>query len=237
MIIPLHQLPTAGYPPEHPICWHPHKTWAELQGAAAGIASQVSGLADKPWLLALDSGFYFAAALLACWQQGITPIIAPDTQPGTIQQLQAVIAGIITDRQLTHVDMLTVSPSVSDSLPVWEARAPQDRALDLFTSGSTGMRKRIPKTFAQLAHELTVLHQQKALHALRRFLIYISMGSCSDCSGLCAAEISLLTVAPCIGKKSSVTSPPVRQRLFRLPRILSICLRWPRKLVMIGGMS
>jgi 3-hydroxymyristoyl/3-hydroxydecanoyl-(acyl carrier protein) dehydratase/acyl-CoA synthetase (AMP-forming)/AMP-acid ligase II len=163
MIIPLDQLPIAGYPPDHSICWHPHKTWAELQGTAAGIASQLSGPADKPWLLALDSAFHFAAALLACWQKGITPIIAPDTQPGTIQQLQSVIGGIVTDRRLTHLDMLTVSPMATDSLPVWVARAPQDRALELFTSGSTGMRKRIPKTFAQLADELAMLHQQWGL--------------------------------------------------------------------------
>ena len=103
-IIPLHQLLTADYPAEHTVCWHPRKTWTELQAIAAGIVSQLSEPADKPWLLALDSAFHFAAALLACWQKGITPIVAPDTQSGTIQQLQSVIAGIITDRPITEID-------------------------------------------------------------------------------------------------------------------------------------
>jgi acyl-CoA synthetase (AMP-forming)/AMP-acid ligase II/3-hydroxymyristoyl/3-hydroxydecanoyl-(acyl carrier protein) dehydratase len=159
-IIPLHQLLTADYPSEHTVCWHPRKTWAELQGMAAGIVSQLSEPADKPWLLALDSAFHFAAALLACWQKGITPIVAPDTQPGTIQQLQSMIAGIITNRRITDIDTLIVPPIATDSLLVWAVRAPQDRALELFTSGSTGIRKRIPKTFAQLADEIAMLHQQ-----------------------------------------------------------------------------
>jgi len=159
-IIPVHQLLTADYPSEHTVCWHPRKTWAELQGMAAGIVSQLSEPADKPWLLALDSAFHFAAALLACWQKGITPVVAPDTQPGTIQQLQSVIAGIITDRRITEIDRLIVSPIATDRLLVWVARAPQDRALELFTSGSTGIRKRIPKTFAQLTNELAMLHRQ-----------------------------------------------------------------------------
>jgi acyl-CoA synthetase (AMP-forming)/AMP-acid ligase II/3-hydroxymyristoyl/3-hydroxydecanoyl-(acyl carrier protein) dehydratase len=159
-IIPLHRLLTADYPSEHIVCWHPSRTWAELQGMAAGIVSQLSEPADKPWLLALDSAFHFAAALLACWQKGITPIVAPDTQPGTIQQLQPVIAGLLTDRRIPEVDTLIVSPIATDGLLTWVARAPQDRALELFTSGSTGIRQRIPKTFAQLANELAMLHQQ-----------------------------------------------------------------------------
>jgi acyl-CoA synthetase (AMP-forming)/AMP-acid ligase II/3-hydroxymyristoyl/3-hydroxydecanoyl-(acyl carrier protein) dehydratase len=158
--IPLHQLPTADYSPEHTVCWHPRKTWAELQGMAAGIVSQLSEPADRPWLLALDSAFHFAAALLACWHKGITPIVAPDTQPGTLRQLQSVIAGILADRPLPEIDTRIVSPIATDRLPVWVARAPQDRALELFTSGSTGIHKRIPKTFAQLADELAMLHQQ-----------------------------------------------------------------------------
>jgi acyl-CoA synthetase (AMP-forming)/AMP-acid ligase II/3-hydroxymyristoyl/3-hydroxydecanoyl-(acyl carrier protein) dehydratase len=159
-IIPLHKLLTADYPAEHTVCWHPRKTWAELQGMAAGIVSQLSDPADKSWLLALDSAFHFAAALLACWQKGITPIVAPDTQPGTVRQLQSVIAGILTDRRITGVDTHIVFPIATDSLLTWVARAPQDRALELFTSGSTGTRKRIPKTFAQLADEIAMLHQQ-----------------------------------------------------------------------------
>ena len=170
-IIPLHQLLTADYPAGHAVCWHPRKTWTELQAMAAGIVSQLSEPADKPWLLALDSAFHFAAALLACWQKGITPIVAPDTQSGTIQQLQSVIAGIITDRPITEMVTIIVPSTTINSLLAWADRAPQDRALELLTSGSTGIRKRIPKTFAQLADEIGMLHQQwgSTLQGLPRF--------------------------------------------------------------------
>src|SRR6266403_519498 len=127
-VIPLYHILTADYPSGHIVCWHPRKTWAELQAVVAGFVSQLPEPADKTWLLALDSAFHFAAALLACWQKGITPIVAPDTQPGTLQQLQSVIAGIITDRRITEIDRLIVSPIATDRLLVWVARAPQDRA-------------------------------------------------------------------------------------------------------------
>jgi acyl-coenzyme A synthetase/AMP-(fatty) acid ligase len=48
----------------------------------------------------------------------------------------------------------------ADKVPVWVERAPSEPALELFTSGSTGIRKGIPKTFAQLTNELATLHQQ-----------------------------------------------------------------------------
>jgi acyl-CoA synthetase (AMP-forming)/AMP-acid ligase II/3-hydroxymyristoyl/3-hydroxydecanoyl-(acyl carrier protein) dehydratase len=159
-LIPLYQILTANYPAAHLVCWHPHKTWAELQAVAAGLVAQLSIPGDKSWLVALDSAFHCAAALLACWQKGITPIIIPDTQPGTLQQLQPWIAGLITDRQIAAIDMVILHPRPADEMPVWVERAPQEHALELFTSGSTGTRKRIPKTFAQLANELATLHQQ-----------------------------------------------------------------------------
>jgi acyl-coenzyme A synthetase/AMP-(fatty) acid ligase/3-hydroxymyristoyl/3-hydroxydecanoyl-(acyl carrier protein) dehydratase len=159
-IIPLHQILTADYPAEHTVCWHPQKTWAELQAVAAGFVAQLRAPPDKTWLVALDSAFHCAAALLACWQKGVAPIIAPDTQPGTLQQLQPWIAGVITDRQIVETDTVIVPPMPTDKMPVWVARAPQELALELFTSGSTGTRKRITKTFAQLANELATLHQQ-----------------------------------------------------------------------------
>ena len=159
-LIPLYQILTADYPSDHIVCWYPRKTWAELQAVAAGLVSQLAEPADKTWLLALDSAFHFTAALLACWQTGCTPMVAPDTQPGTLQQLQPFIAGLITDRQIAELDTRVLQPMPADEVPVWVERAPSEPALALFTSGSTGTRKAIPKTFAQLANELATLHQQ-----------------------------------------------------------------------------
>jgi acyl-coenzyme A synthetase/AMP-(fatty) acid ligase/3-hydroxymyristoyl/3-hydroxydecanoyl-(acyl carrier protein) dehydratase len=126
----------------------------------AGIVSELSEPAGKPWMLAFDSVFQCAAALLACWQTGVTPLVAPDTQAGTLQRLQGVIAGLITDRRTPEIDTVILHPQAADNVPLWVERAPQDQALELFTSGSTGTRQRISKTFTQLTNELVMLHQQ-----------------------------------------------------------------------------
>ncbi|MGE3538572.1 MAG: AMP-binding protein [Candidatus Tectimicrobiota bacterium] len=162
-LIPLFRLLTAAYPPEHLVCWHPQKTWAELQSVVAGLVAQLPDPSARPWLVACGSTFSCAAALLACWQKGLAPVLTPDVQPGTLQQFAPHIAGLITDHQTVEIATAIVRPTPGETLPVWIEPDPQARALVLLTSGSTGARQYIPKTFAQLANEVAVLHRQWGL--------------------------------------------------------------------------
>ncbi len=159
-MIPLTRLLRADYPAHHILCLEPQKIWAELQAETAGWYWRLPDEPGAQWLLALESPFQFCAALLACWQRGLLPVVAPDSLPGTLEQLAPRIAGILSDKPLDHPHLPVLRPSVSPHLPNWRDLDREDTALELFTSGSTGDRQAVRKKFFQLEEELAILAAQ-----------------------------------------------------------------------------
>ncbi len=171
-MISLCQILTAGHPLEFPVCLGPARIWADLRQTSREIQNRLPPDATKPWLLAVDSTFQFAASLLACWQSKVPVMISPDTQPGTLAQLSPLITGCITDRLETVLEVPIIRVADNGGFRPKEAalemghpcrvimRKSDELALELFTSGSAGGRKRVPKTFAQLDNELLALQRQ-----------------------------------------------------------------------------
>lgn len=166
-MLSLGQLLSASDFPDSLVCCLPGRTWGELRRAVRQIQGRLPSTTSQPWLLAVDSTFEFIAALLAGWQVGLPLLISPDTQPGTLVQLQPLLGGCLSDRavELPGLPVIQLGKAVGPgsqehgrSVPI-ELPA-EALALELFTSGSTGERKRVPKTFAQLDRELAALHQQ-----------------------------------------------------------------------------
>ncbi len=166
-MIPLGQLLAAANFPDSLVCCPPGRTWGELRRAVRQIQGRLPAKASQPWLLAVDSTFEFTAALLAGWQAGLPLLISPDTQPGTLAQLQPLLGGCLADRAVElpglpvmHLAEVLAQDSQEHGGPVPIELPAEAVAVELFTSGSTGERKRVPKTFVQLDRELAALHQQ-----------------------------------------------------------------------------
>lgn len=166
-MIPLGQLLTSTDFPDGLVCCLPGRTWGELRRAVRQIQRRLPATTSQPWLLAVDSTFHFTAAMLAGWQAGLPLLISPDTQPGTLAQLQPLLGGCLSDRavELPGLSVIQLGNDMAPVTPEHDTPAPialpaEAVALELFTSGSTGERKRVPKTFAQLDRELAALHQQ-----------------------------------------------------------------------------
>jgi acyl-coenzyme A synthetase/AMP-(fatty) acid ligase len=170
-MISLGQILTADYAPERPVCMGPARTWADLRQTSREVQSRLPPDTSKPWLLALDSTFQFVASLLACWQSKVPVIVSPDTQAGTLEQLLPLINGYITDHLQTIPGVPVIRVAHKDGIRSGETaselshrhvirRRADELCLELFTSGSAGERKRVPKTFAQLDNELLALQQQ-----------------------------------------------------------------------------
>ncbi len=176
--IPLHEMLAAGREPGYQVGARPELDWRAL-GALAGAWAQRIGDQGRAYLVAKSDPFEFLAALCACWHRRVTPIVSPDVQPTTLTRLLPSIDGAFIDPpnadgtdafaalaaidegalgSLTVIRGAAASPPANPTAsPTWRAFAPDDTAVELFTSGSTGERKRIPKTFAQLANELAEL--------------------------------------------------------------------------------
>ena len=148
-LVPLSALLPHGRPNDHVIAELPSGslTLAELRLKVARGAAGVRAMGAQRVLLASENAADFLAALLATLHAGATAVMPPNAQPGTL----AVMG---KDADL----LLTAAPCGEAELALapLEAEACQ---LEFFTSGSTGDRKRLDKTLAQLEREVATLER------------------------------------------------------------------------------
>lgn len=103
-------------------------------------------------ILFLSNSEDFLLALLSCWRLGLVPFIPADIQSENLLKMRALGGDVLLD------DSTVLEPLSSGQVAFHEV-ALSDTALQLFTSGSTGQRKRVRKSFAQLLNEVGNLEQ------------------------------------------------------------------------------
>lgn len=130
-----------------------HRILAE-EGAAQGA------YADR-WAVFAEDAYAFAVSLMAIWQAGGVPVVLPNSQPGTLSDAAASIRAFITDADITPSGVRAIRALQSPLVAAWRP-AMLDRSasgVELFTSGTTGDRKTVVKTFAQLEDEISGLER------------------------------------------------------------------------------
>ena len=114
---------------------------------------------------------HFAASILACWNANAHPVISADLQTDTLLDMAENLAGIITDSgvsaattPIVDVNQPEFRQTDRDGSPAGKLENPQfeanGTALVLFTSGSTGKKKRVDKPFFSLFEEINNLEHQ-----------------------------------------------------------------------------
>ena len=144
-------------------------TLAELRRGSLQLAQAMARLAgpDRPgmrWALCFDDSLLFTQALLACALGGHRAILPGHQRLVGLQALQSQFDGLLTDGELPGAALTTAQLR----LPLLAADdereaggavllpAPERLELTLFSSGSTGEPKAIPKAWPQLEAELRV---------------------------------------------------------------------------------
>ena len=144
-------------------------TLAELRRGSQQLAWAMARLAgpERPsmrWALCFDDSLLFAQALLACALGGHQAILPGHQRLAGLQALQSQFDGLLTDGELPGAALTTAQLR----LPLLAADdereaggavllpAPERLELTLFSSGSTGEPKAIPKAWPQLEAELRV---------------------------------------------------------------------------------
>ncbi len=117
------------------------------------------------WLIAVDNPIYFAAALVACWDSGVIPVISAELEPTVLKELEGEISGAIVDQSLfSELPEISISartvPQVTSKFDYSRFQFPNSMTAGyLFTSGSSGKRKKISKSIGSLFKEVDVLEE------------------------------------------------------------------------------
>ncbi|MGY6038476.1 AMP-binding protein [Aeromonas sp. AE23HZ002T15] len=133
-----------------------------LRQGAETLADRLMQLPARRWALCFEDSLLFAQALLACALTGREAILPGHQRPAALAELGAGFDGVLTDSQTLGEGgaipwlQLPLS-SVDEAQPAGRWPAPLALPLTLFTSGSTGEPKAIPKAWHQLDAELRVL--------------------------------------------------------------------------------
>jgi acyl-coenzyme A synthetase/AMP-(fatty) acid ligase len=133
-----------------------------LQLARAMASHAGAGQPGARWALCFDDSLLFAQALLACALGGYQAILPGHQRLAGLQALQSQFDGLLTDGELPGTALAVPQLrlpllAADDERDADGAALPPERLdLTLFSSGSTGEPKAIPKAWPQLEAELRV---------------------------------------------------------------------------------
>jgi acyl-coenzyme A synthetase/AMP-(fatty) acid ligase len=157
---PLSDLLARGRPSDWPVARHAGhvRAWSELVERVAGLTRVLEGAQGNRWALVTDDAWAFAVGLLAIWQADGVAIIPPNGQAGTLKEIGADVRGIVTDRPGTIVGAEAVPVFGGGAAPLrrWRRLDPEIPRLELYTSGTSGMRRVAVKGVGHIEREVAV---------------------------------------------------------------------------------
>ncbi len=138
--------------PASPVAWGRagEHGWAEFTGRVAALAARLEGARGSRFVVDVADSFGFAVALFALARAGAVGVLPPNRQPGTRARLAADTQGVLADGPDAPPAALRVDGLPPDPAPRPVALDPHAPWLELYTSGTTGEAKPVPKSLRHL---------------------------------------------------------------------------------------
>ncbi len=127
-------------------------TWVDFTERVEGLSRQLAGR-GAAWLVDCTDSFAFAVALFAIARAGAVGWLPPNRQPGTLRDLAAACDGTLRDDpspEQVQPNRLVLDPLAFRAPASAAALDPRATVLRLFTSGTAGQAKEIPKAWCHL---------------------------------------------------------------------------------------
>lgn len=130
----------------------------EFQARVAGLRARLDRHPARRWALICEDAGWFGAGLLALAGVGRSIVLPQAPQAGALKDTG--VEAILTDRPENFAAVPTLT--ATELSPASSAPVTQDDStvVDFFTSGSSGLPKRVPKAYAQLRLEVEALERQ-----------------------------------------------------------------------------
>jgi acyl-coenzyme A synthetase/AMP-(fatty) acid ligase len=141
--------------------------WEEFRGQVASLERVLSALPRGRIALYTADAYEMAVGLFAIWHARRIAVCPPNGQPGTLEALSDLVIASVSDGPGAVPGRPRIAPDVPGAVASTRALerplSPDAVVIELFTSGTTGRGKAIPKTLAHL--ELEVQNLEQALGA------------------------------------------------------------------------
>lgn len=118
---------------------------------------------SEKYLVYCKSSYQFLVALFSVWQAGSVCVLPPNNSKEVLKKFDGYVGAFITDQLDDDCGMKRIAPLQNDSESgnIKFKDIPENQIrLELFTSGTTGERKCIKKTIANLSLELQDLYER-----------------------------------------------------------------------------
>ena len=134
------------------------RTWADFVSDVSKVRRFLESSENRPWILHCEDSYFFIVALLSMLQSGRKAMVTANRQEAFIKEIKKPEYGFITDTPFgdasagaVQIQDILAGPAVE---PLWNAFDKNAAEMVMFTSGTTGEPKSVPKRFSQFENEL-----------------------------------------------------------------------------------
>ncbi|MBR6379371.1 MAG: AMP-binding protein, partial [Fibrobacter sp.] len=130
------------------------RTWADFTDDVSKVRRYLEARENTPWIIHCEDSYYFMVGLLAMLQGGRKALVTANRQEAFIKEIQKPGYGFLTDEPFADATLIQDVLKDTESDGRWNTFDKNSAAMVMYTSGTTGEPKMVPKMFCQFENEL-----------------------------------------------------------------------------------
>ena len=130
------------------------RTWADFTDDVSKVRRYLEERENAPWIIHCEDSYYFMVGLLAMLQGGRKALVTANRQEAFIKEIQKPGYGFLTDEPFAGATLIQDVLRDTESDGRWNTFDKNSAAMVMYTSGTTGEPKMVPKMFCQFENEL-----------------------------------------------------------------------------------